>query len=95
MLASDSDASVYEQTYQEVETCLHPMLRAMKLTKRIMEDKRISNKLRMDLTQRRNIINFRLQKNAKDRDADLVNIILPAIAEKVSNLAAYSLNCTL
>ena len=42
-LEYDSDDSVYDITYQNINKQEHPLLRAAKLTKRIRKDKRITH----------------------------------------------------
>ena len=60
-LEYDSDDSVYDSTYQNINKQEHPLLRASKLTKRIRKDKRITHEQRKALKARRNIITFRLK----------------------------------
>ena len=60
-LEYDSDDSVYDSTYQNINKQEHPLLRAAKLTKRIRKDKRITHEQRKALKARRNIITFRLK----------------------------------
>ena len=55
------DATVYEDSYQNISNRQHPQLRIHKLTKRIQKDRKITNAERKALKARRNIISFRLR----------------------------------
>ena len=83
-IAENSDDSVYESTYQNIDKAQHPSLRASKLTKRIMKDKHLTPAKRNALKARRNIITHRRRKKRVETEAELLNRVIPALQRTVS-----------
>ena len=77
--SDSSDESVYDSTYQEIDTRQHPALRALKLTKRIRKDKRITRTERKALKQRRCIIEYRMRRDNTKAQTSLVNADIPFV----------------
>lgn len=82
--AANEDLSVYESTFQEIDTAQHPMLRVAKLTRRLREDKNLSNAGRRNIKARRNIITFRIKQNRAKEEAEFMAKALPQLQSMVS-----------
>lgn len=74
---SDSNDSVYDSTYQNIDARQNPLLRAAKLTKRIRKDKRVTVAQLKSLKTRRNIITFRIRKKRMILNEELHSVVIP------------------
>lgn len=83
-IAENSDDSIYESSYQNIDKAQHPSLRASKLTKRIKKDKYLTPAKRNALKARRNIITHRTRKKRVETEAELLNRVIPALQRTVS-----------
>ena len=80
---SDSNDSVYDSTYQDIDARQNPLLRAAKLTKRIRKDKRVTVAQLKSLKTRRNIITFRIRKKRMILNEELHSSVIPLCQSQV------------
>ncbi len=80
---SDSNDSVYDSTYQNIDARQNPLLRAAKLTKRIRKDKRVTVAQLKSLKTRRNIITFRIRKKRMILNEELHSSVIPLVQSQV------------
>jgi len=59
----DEKDSVYESTYQDMDARQHPLIRCVKLKKRIQRDAKMSLQERKQLVTRHNLICHRIKRD--------------------------------